>query len=81
MAEARPLADLLPPNKAFIKQALTILEEEGIAEYFKHELKERLFQLDLVAVDPDMISAEVIAARDQALQIDWFMTKLKGYVQ
>lgn len=81
MVEARPLADLLPPNKAFIKQALMILEEEGIADYFKHELKERLFKLDLVAVDPDMISAEVLSARDQALQIDWFMTKLKGYVQ
>lgn len=75
------MVDLLPPNKAFIKQALIILEEEGIADYFKHELKERLFKLDLVAVDPDMISAEVIAARDQALQIDWFMTKLKGYTQ
>ena len=75
------MVDLLPPNKAFIKQALTILEGEGIAEYFKHELKEQLFELDLVTADPDMICAEVISARDQALQIDWFMTKLKGYVQ
>src|SRR3546814_5821701 len=64
---------MIPPNKAKIKIALNYLEEEGFAGWAKQKIKERLFELDLVAVDPDMIASEVITARADAIQIDWFL--------
>lgn len=69
----------MPPIKAKVKQALTILEEEGFTEYIKHRVKEKLFELDLVTVDEAMIGSEVVDARDQALKLDWFMNKLREY--
>src|SRR3546814_13728232 len=71
---------MIPPNKAKIKIALNYLEEEGFAGWAKQKIKERLFELDLVAVDPDMIASEVITARADAIQIDWFLNQLKEYI-
>ena len=73
------MADLNPPIKAKIQQALTILEEEEFTEYIKHRIKEKLFELDLVAVDDAVIGSEVADARDQAIKLDWFMNKLREY--
>src|SRR3546814_18671470 len=70
---------MIPPNKAKIKIALNYLEEEGFAGWAKQKIKERLFELDLVAVDPDMIASEVITARADAIPIDWFLNQLKAY--
>src|SRR3546814_9379035 len=66
---------MIPPNKAKIKIALNYLEEEGFAGWAKQKIKERLFELDLVAVDPDMIASEVISARADAIQIDWLLNQ------
>ena len=74
------MADLNPPIKAKIQQALTILEEEEFTEYIKHRIKEKLFELDLVAVDDAVIGSEVADARDQAIKLDWFMNKLREYI-
>lgn len=71
---------LNPPIKQKVKQALEILEEEGFTEYIKHQIKEKLFELDLVSVDEAMIGSEVLNARDQAQKLDWFMNKLREYV-
>lgn len=70
----------IPPNRAKIKYAWAILTEEGFAEWAKLKIKERLFQLDLVTVDPDMVGAEVIQARDDSRKLDWFMDQLKEYI-
>ena len=74
------MAELNPPIKAKIQQALTILEEEEFTEYIKHRIKEKLFELDLVAVDDAVIGSEVADARDQAIKLDWFMNKLREYI-
>src|SRR3546814_15220909 len=66
-------------SKAKIKIALNYLEEEGFAGWAKQKIKERLFELDLVAVDPDMIASEVIPARADAIHIDWFFNEPKEY--
>lgn len=71
--------DLLMPNRALVKIAFKTLEEEGIADWLKYQLKTELFKLDLVGSDPDVIAREVQSARSQALQIDWFMNTLKGF--
>jgi len=68
---------LIPPNRALVKQAFNTLTEEGVADWLKLKIKEQLFQIDLVAVDPDMIAAEVISAREESQRIDWFMNQLK----
>src|SRR3546814_13383284 len=72
---------MIPPNKAKIKIALNYLEEEGFAGWAKQKIKERLFELDLVAVDPDIIASEVITARADAIQIDWFLNQIKEYIK
>src|SRR3546814_18480943 len=71
---------MIQPNKAKIKIALNYLEEEGFAGWANQKIKERLFELDLVAVDPDMIASEFITARADAIQIDWFLNQLKEYI-
>lgn len=76
------MADLgVPPNKAKIRMAWAILVEEGFTEWAKQQIKERLFQLDLTTVDPDMIGAEVIQARHESRNLDWFMNQLEEYIK
>ena len=55
-----------------------IKEQED--RYIKHRIKEKLFELDLVAVDDAVIGSEVADARDQAIKLDWFMNKLREYI-
>lgn len=74
------MVKLNPPIKAKIQQVLMILEEEEFTEYIKQRIKEKLFELDLVAVDDAVIGSEVADARDQAIKLDWFMNKLREYI-
>ena len=72
--------DLLPPIKAKVKQALTILEEEGFTEYIKEQTKAAIAQLDFMSTDVQLIATQVAEFRSQAQSLDFFMTKLREYI-
>lgn len=73
------MAELNPPIKAKIQQALKILEEERFVEFKKQTIKDDLFKLDLVTVDVDLIAADVVSARESAQRLDWFLSQLREY--
>jgi hypothetical protein len=75
------MADLIPPNRTLVKQALDVLEAEGFTEWIKAELKGELTELDFQSGDVGQIATQVAAFRTQAQALDLFMDKLREYIQ
>lgn len=74
------MADLNPPIKAKIQQALTILEEEEFTEYIKQQLKGEMAELDYQSTDVEQIAKQIADFRIQAQGLDLFMNKLREYI-
>lgn len=75
------MADLFPPNKTLVKQALDVLEAEGFTEWIKTELKGELIELDFQSGDVTQIATQVANFRTQAQSLDLFMDKLREYLE
>lgn len=75
------MADLLPPNRTLLGQALTILEGEQFTEFIKQQLKGELTELDFQSGDVKTIAVQIADYRTQAQALDTFMDKLKEYLK
>lgn len=75
------MADLLPPNRTLLGQALTILEGEQFTEFIKQELKGELTELDFQSNEVEQIAKQIADFRIQAQALDTFMDKLREYLK
>lgn len=75
------MADLLPPNRTLLGQALTILEGEEFTEFIKQQLKGDLTELDFQSSDVGQIAKQIAEYRTQAQALDTFMDKLREYLK
>lgn len=73
--------DFVPPNKAKIKMALDILEEEQFIEHIKQQLTTDLTALEFQTDDVGIIAQQIADYRRQAQGLDSFMDKLKEYTK
>lgn len=75
------MADLLPPNRTLLGQALTILEGEQFVDFIKQELKGEMTELDFQTGDVEQIAKQIADFRIQAQALDTFIDKLREYLK
>lgn len=73
------MAELNPPIKARVKQALDILEEEQFTAFIKNRLTADLTELDFQSADVENIAKQIADYRLLAQGLDSFMDKLREY--